>query len=187
MIASRQNRSRGVVGLVAGLGLLVLSQCGTDLDASDCSLGRTCVDGAEVGLEAGLVDGSDAAAGNADVRADGEADAPADGLCGATGLICDGGCTGSDVHNCGACGHDCAKLANVTGAVSCSTTGACVLGPSSCAPEWADCDGNPENGCETDITQPSHCGSCGMGCPMTAPLCQRVDGGLRLRDRVRSE
>ena len=37
-------------------------------------------------------------------------------------------------------------------------------GAVSCAPGWADCDSNPEDGCEVSTTQPAHCGSCTTTC-----------------------
>src|SRR5689334_21194172 len=47
--------------------------------------------------------GGGGAAGNStvDAAADGGAEA------GCTGLLCKGVCVANDVHNCGACGHDC--------------------------------------------------------------------------------
>jgi hypothetical protein len=44
-----------------------------------------------------------------------------------------------------------------------------------CATGWVDCDGNPENGCEIDITQPAHCGSCGNACSAGA-ICVASGG-----------
>jgi hypothetical protein len=39
--------------------------------------------------------------------------------------------------------------------------GACVA---ECFSGWADYDGDPSNGCEQDITDPGHCGSCATAC-----------------------
>ncbi|MFL5346252.1 MAG: hypothetical protein ACJ8AT_15800 [Hyalangium sp.] len=45
---------------------------------------------------------------------------------------------------------------------------ACVEGPSyttPCAMGYADCDGNPANGCEVNLTEDAnHCGACGTSC-----------------------
>ena len=61
--------------------------------------------------------------------------------------------------------------------------------PGLCKPGWADCEGNPENGCDTDLSQPENCGACGNVCP-TESVCaggpgasscypsHRVSGGL---------
>ena len=50
-------------------------------------------------------------------------------------------------------------LANATAAC---TAGSC--GISSCSVAYGDCDGNGANGCETSLTSPSNCGSCGNAC-----------------------
>ncbi len=34
-----------------------------------------------------------------------------------------------------------------------------------CSSEHADCDGNPANGCEADLTTATTCGSCALNCP----------------------
>lgn len=41
-------------------------------------------------------------------------------------------------------------------------TWTCLWG--SCERGWADCDGNPANGCEADLTLPQHCGTCQFVC-----------------------
>ncbi|WP_224369607.1 hypothetical protein [Hyalangium versicolor] len=44
----------------------------------------------------------------------------------------------------------------------------CVEGPkydTPCAPGYANCDGNPANGCEVNLTEdPNHCGTCSTSC-----------------------
>jgi hypothetical protein len=88
---------------------------------------------------------------------------------------CDGnpanGCetnTTNDVQNCGSCSHVCG-IAN--GTPSCFA-GACrVL---SCNSGFADCDSNPNNGCETNVaTNPNNCGACGRVCSVShgTPSC----------------
>lgn len=79
---------------------------------------------------------------------------------------CDGveanGCevgTATDPNNCGSCGARCA-LANATSACA---GGRCVVG--ACAEGFRDCNGNPADGCETDVrTAVVHCGACGNVC-----------------------
>jgi hypothetical protein len=64
----------------------------------------------------------------------------------------------TDKKNCGACGQACANEHGDSTCISgvCSPT---------CAPGYADCDGKPLNGCETDIrSTASHCGACGRQC-----------------------
>ncbi|MEZ4391453.1 MAG: fibrinogen-like YCDxxxxGGGW domain-containing protein [Polyangiales bacterium] len=80
---------------------------------------------------------------------------------------CDGdpsnGCevdTRSSAANCGRCGAACA-LPNAT--AQCAM-GACAV--SQCAANFADCDGNASNGCETDTrSSVANCGACGTACP----------------------
>lgn len=94
----------------------------------------------------------------------------AGGSCGPGQLSCAGGCVPNDAHNCGKCGHDCTSLPNVTGPVTCNQ-GVCVFQPTSCAPGYAHCSGAADQGCETNVTAPTHCGLCGNVCPASAPLC----------------
>lgn len=69
--------------------------------------------------------------------------------------------TRTSVNHCGACG----RLCNLANATSDCTSGACRL--VRCNPGFADCDGNPLNGCETNInTNIDHCGRCGNVCPV---------------------
>jgi hypothetical protein len=102
------------------------------------------------------------------------------GACGLTCTAgfgdCDGnatnGCEASTLSNpmnCGACGVACA--AGLNAVVAC-VGGRCR---SACNAGFADCDGNPGNGCEVNLlTNLSHCGACGMVCPAGAsssPVC----------------
>lgn len=62
------------------------------------------------------------------------------------------------VDNCGMCGLACAiDHANET-----CTNGTCQI--DSCESGWDDCDGDPANGCETDLDTASNCGACGQVC-----------------------
>jgi hypothetical protein len=95
---------------------------------------------------------------------------------------CNGVCVSmNDPATCGSCTHDCNTLKNVVGATTCSA-GVCSVPASSCAPGYAHCSTMPDDGCETDITQPANCGSCGNACPANEPLCtgtqSPVDGGV---------
>lgn len=39
--------------------------------------------------------------------------------------------------------------------------GECLL---HCDANWGDCDGDPDNGCETNLELPENCGACGLTC-----------------------
>ncbi|HQP36172.1 MAG TPA: hypothetical protein PLI95_13380 [Polyangiaceae bacterium] len=81
----------------------------------------------------------------------------------------------TDVANCGACAKACGFPHGVPQCVG----GACQM--SSCEPGWADCNGNPADGCETHSDEdPSNCGACGLGCafPHAGAVC--VSGGCDL-------
>ncbi|AKU97438.1 hypothetical protein AKJ09_04102 [Labilithrix luteola] len=70
----------------------------------------------------------------------------------------------SDLTNCGTCGHDCTSyLENAAGACR---KGMCEV---ECNPGWGDCDGVPQNGCETNLmVSNANCGTCGTRCDTQA-------------------
>jgi hypothetical protein len=70
-----------------------------------------------------------------------------------------------DVDSCGACGQACT---NEGGSTEC-VAGRCEP---TCAIEAADCDGEPENGCEVDLTSPQSCGACDT-------VCDNPNGSVR--------
>ncbi len=74
----------------------------------------------------------------------------------------------ASLTDCGACGTPC-QVANGTPACVSSL---CTV--ASCDPGYADCDGDPDSGCEIDTaTDPLHCGACGAPCNGThgTPAC----------------
>src|SRR6185369_15716564 len=87
------------------------------------------------------------------------------------GALLDGCETNTDtnVGNCGGCNNPC-SLPNAS--PKC-VGGKCQV--AACALGFGDCDGNPANGCETNIfTDAKNCGGCGMACnlPHATPKCQ---------------
>lgn len=99
--------------------------------------------------------------------------------CGGCGNVCRSGkscCNGtcadlaSDVDNCASCGNSCARP-NVQGpacaGASCTDKG--------CEPYFADCDKDPKNGCEVNLTRDAkNCYACGNVCtalPHAEPSC----------------
>jgi hypothetical protein len=70
--------------------------------------------------------------------------------------------TSNTVAHCGGCGHACGT-ANTTSTL-CNNS-QCTL---NCTTGWANCDGNPDNGCEANLqTDPLHCGVCTTACNTT--------------------
>jgi hypothetical protein len=70
--------------------------------------------------------------------------------------------------HCGACQHACV-VPNATAACS---AGACAVG--ACNAGFANCDGNPSNGCEVTLGDDvSNCGACGHACALAnaTPVC----------------
>jgi hypothetical protein len=75
----------------------------------------------------------------------------------------------ADANNCGGCGKACSALPNAQ--IACAS-GNCGLGP--CNQGFANCDGNPANGCEANLaTDAKNCNQCGNVCPIGAPYCSR--------------
>ena len=86
-------------------------------------------------------------------------------ICPTGSTLCSGVCvnTQADNNNCGACGQRCVAGANATAAC---TTGRCGI---TCNPGFADCNGNPVDGCEVNTqTTVGNCGRCGNVCPSGA-------------------
>jgi hypothetical protein len=89
------------------------------------------------------------------------------GACAASFGDCDGsaanGCEAdfrSDPLHCGDCATACSAPAN---ALAGCAAGTCGLGP--CAGGFGNCDGDPLNGCETDLAADRlHCGACNAAC-----------------------
>jgi len=74
----------------------------------------------------------------------------------------------NDQRNCGACGAAC-PAQNTHEFYECAE-GRCLL---YCREDWADCDGIPDNGCETSISTNDNCGACGATCTDPAKPCVR--------------
>jgi hypothetical protein len=80
----------------------------------------------------------------------------------------------SDPKNCGACGHGC-STANGT---SLCANGVC--GIASCNAGFGNCNGNPADGCETNLNTVANCGACGHICSLSnaTPFCANGACGI---------
>ncbi|MFO0607211.1 MAG: fibrinogen-like YCDxxxxGGGW domain-containing protein [Polyangiales bacterium] len=113
--------------------------------------------------------------------------------CGTCGTVCRGATNATPVCSRGACGLTCTagfgdcdgnatngcEASTLSNAMNCGACGAvCTAGPNAavacvsgrcrtaCNAGFADCDGNPGNGCEVNLlTSLTNCGACGMECP----------------------
>ncbi|AKU95062.1 Tryptophan synthase alpha chain [Labilithrix luteola] len=97
-------------------------------------------------------------------------DPPVRCICDPNETRCGNACTDllADPMNCGACGHRCAPPAAEMGQHS---TFVCNKGycGTTCEQGFADCDGDPLNGCETDLKHDAaNCGVCGTSCDSSA-------------------
>ncbi len=93
---------------------------------------------------------------------------PGQTLCGDTCKVLD-----SDLANCGACGNVCPDRPN-TAATTC-IYGTCGF---TCAPGFANCNNNPNDGCETNLGAWDNCGACGNVCTTNAANAMpRCNGG----------
>ncbi len=117
--------------------------CGRTCDTPAGTLTNTCTAGA-------CVPGCDTLRASCDME-------PWDG--------CETNFSGNTAH-CGACNRACqtGTSAHVS-ANPCSTGGACQP---ACQAGWSDCDMEPWDGCETDITSVTNCGQCNKDCADTA-------------------
>jgi hypothetical protein len=130
-------KARGVIAVVVSAALVLA-----------CSSDDTVSPNADGGADAGASDAAEAAAMIP---------------CGMNQTMCLSGCvfTASDSENCGACDHVCDPFAS--GQAACVDS-KCV--DPACGTGSADCNNNPADGCELDVTgtDAKNCGSCGHVC-----------------------
>jgi hypothetical protein len=68
-------------------------------------------------------------------------------------------CVSEDLPSRGCAGESCAPCVVENAIPRCSAAGRCTF--TGCLDGYADCDGNPLNGCEIDVRHdPNHCGDC---------------------------
>src|SRR5579883_2486614 len=157
----------GVVGCTSVLGDYTVSPGGSDASLD----GPGSADGSSTDTSAGGDATPDATGGDDGSAEGGDSSSGDSGSgCGANMIACNNGCVPVDVHHCGTCSLDCTNLPHVSGGTTCTGTH-CAYPASACAPGFANCDGNNDNGCEADLSQPAHCGSCNTTCSGGTPVC----------------
>lgn len=140
-------------------------------DAGSCADGTADCNGDPAdGCEASLSDPSHCGACGVVCDLPGATSTCVDGACevvaceGALTADCDAladnGCESSlaTLERCGACDTPC----DPPHATASCAGGACLV--EACDEGWADCDGAPDNGCETSLQTLSDCGECGRTC-----------------------
>ncbi len=88
-------------------------------------------------------------------------------------------CAGSCVSNADpmyGCGAATCTPCNLPHAAASCAGGACIV--ATCDTGFANCNMNPTDGCETDLSKPASCGGCGVACPAAMPLCQAAGGSF---------
>ncbi len=99
-----------------------------------------------------------------DAPVDGPSDGPPEGpVCGLGTKLCGAKCVDDTDPAYGCAGQSCAACSIPHATASCDAVGACAV--KTCDTGYADCNGNPLDGCETDLqTDPTNCGGCGTNC-----------------------
>ncbi len=97
------------------------------------------------------------------------------GFADCNGVVADG-CEANlnSAASCGACGTVC-SFPHAT--PSCQA-GACAIG--ACDLGFGDCDGNAQNGCETDLSTATDCGACGASCDLPNASSSCAGGSCKL-------
>jgi hypothetical protein len=89
--------------------------------------------------------------------------------------LCSGSCVLIDDPLFGCAETSCSPCSLAHATATCDGDGCAVA---SCDPGYANCDQNAANGCETDLSQPSHCGTCNATCASAAPDCAPMGSGF---------
>ena len=85
--------------------------------------------------------------------------------CFAPDKICEGQCVNYDDPAFGCSANTCEPCPVAPHAESGCVNDECLV--VSCEAGWSNCDGNPLNGCETNIWEVANCGDCGVTCALS--------------------
>jgi hypothetical protein len=101
---------------------------------------------------------------------------PADGGgCGADQQLCHGFCVSIVDPNYG-CGDPACTPCRIPHGVATCQDRACVV--KACDPGYSDCNTNPTDGCEGDLSKATTCGTCNAVCGAAAPVCAPAGGSF---------
>ena len=187
---SRESMRRAFISWALGLGALwggsgcnaVLGNESGELASGDGSIaaldastghsdagegGKDTSFGFDATIEAG---GSDAGAGD-----QGTPDAAPGITCTLGQKICEGNCVSVTDPLFGCSATSCTPCALDRGSAICAG-GACAVG--TCNAGYADCNQKNVDGCETDLSMASHCGTCNAVCGAGAPNCAPTGSGF---------
>lgn len=98
---------------------------------------------------------------------------PDGGQCGTGQMLCDNACV-SITDPLYGCGDPACTPCSLDHASSACQGRTCVV--AACDAGFADCDKDPANGCEGDLSKATSCGACNAVCPATAPVCAPSGG-----------
>jgi hypothetical protein len=96
--------------------------------------------------------------------------------CSAGSHQCTGLCVDSNdpIYGCG--DPSCTPCGAAHASAACQG-GACAI--SACDKGYADCNNDPSDGCEVDLSKASSCGSCNAVCPAASPICAPTADGFQ--------
>jgi hypothetical protein len=100
---------------------------------------------------------------------------PDGGQCATGQMLCNNACV-SITDPLYGCGNPACTPCSLDHAASACQGRTCVV--ATCDTGFSDCDKNPANGCEVDLSKATSCGACNAVCPATAPVCAPSAGGF---------
>ena len=98
--------------------------------------------------------------------------------CGLGEKTCGGACVAVNDSQFGCTPTSCTACALDHATTTCAGSGCAIA---TCDPGYAECDQNPNDGCETDLSEPDHGGTCNAQCQSRRPLPRPFSVGERLR------